>query len=58
MNGKGTIEVLLDERQREAALSSLGLEIMRIRWPDLLDSAMLSSIMNAYRIPTARQLGH
>lgn len=58
MNGKDTVEVLLDERQREAALSSLGLEIMRIRWPDLLDSAKLSSIMNAYRIPTARQLGH
>ena len=53
LNGRDALGVLLNERQREAALTACGLEIMRVRWSDLIDDARLRHLMDVYRIPRA-----
>lgn len=54
LRGRDVIGVLLDERQREAAITALEIEVMRLRWQDLMDCDRLQQIMNAYRIPRAK----
>lgn len=51
LRGGDLITTLLDERQREAAITACGIEVMRLRWRDLLDDKRLCHIMDAYRIP-------
>lgn len=57
LGGRDLIAVLLDERQREAAVTACGLEIMRVRYKDLLDDVRLTRLLDAYRIPKAHACG-
>lgn len=53
--GRTPLRVLLDERQREALLTSHGVEVMRLRYEDVMDEGRFKRLMDAYRIPrTAR----
>lgn len=45
------IDPLMDERQREAALTAQGLEVMRLRMDDVYDVQRFVRIMNTYHIP-------
>lgn len=51
--GRDHIGVLLDERQREAALTACNLQIMRVRYRDLVDDRRLTKLCEAYRLPKA-----
>ena len=51
--GRDVLGVLMNERQREAALTACGLEVMRVRYCDLKSSQKLLRLMEAYRIPRA-----
>lgn len=53
LSGRTTLGVLLDERQREALLTSNGVEVMRLRYEDVMDEARFVRMMDAYRIPRA-----
>ncbi|MGO5240490.1 hypothetical protein ACTQ1Z_06160 [Parolsenella sp. LCP21S3_E11] len=49
--GRTPLRVLLDERQREALLTSHGVEVMRLRYEDVMDEGRFKRLMDAYRIP-------
>lgn len=51
--GRDHIGVLLDERQREAALTACNLQVMRVRYRDLVDDRRLAKLFEAYRLPKA-----
>ena len=51
--GRTPLRVLLDERQREALLTSCGVEVMRLRYEDVMDEGRFKRLMDAYRIPRA-----
>lgn len=53
LGGRTTLGVLLDERRREALLTSHGVEVMRLRYEDVMDEARFVRMMDAYRIPRA-----
>ena len=49
--GRTPLRVLFDERQREALLTSHGVEVMRLRYEDVMDEGRFKRLMDAYRIP-------
>lgn len=51
--GRTPLRALLDERQREALLTSHGVEVMRLRYEDVMDEGRFKRLMDAYRIPRA-----
>lgn len=51
--GRIPLRVLLDERQREALLTSHGVEVMRLHYEDVMDEGRFKRLMDAYRIPRA-----
>ena len=51
LSGRTMLGVLLDERQREALLTSYGVEVMRLRYEDVMDEGRFKRLMDAYRIP-------
>lgn len=53
LNGRTTLDVLLDERQRESRLTALGFPVMRFRYDKLRQPGYLEQILNAYQIPRA-----
>lgn len=48
INGRNA---LVREKQRESALVDLGLEVVRVVWSDLTDTALLATRINAARTP-------
>ena len=53
LNNRTTLDVMLDERQREALLTSYGIEVMRLRYEDVMNEIRFRRLMEAYRIPRA-----
>ena len=57
LNGRTPTRAFMDERQREALLTSCGIEVMRVRWKDLHDEQRFRRLMDAYGIPKRRARG-
>lgn len=57
LNGRTPTRAFMDERQREALLTSCGIEVMRVRWADLHDEQRFRRLMDAYGVPKRRARG-
>lgn len=54
LNNNDTLTSLLNERQREAMITSYGIEVMRLRYSDLVNRTRFRELMELYRIPKER----